>query len=286
MSGRLENIQFGPRERYVHMKATMSPRRKAQAAEVPAKPDSYRIGCVAKTGRVIWAYDELVALDEAQAIATRSRLKVIESAKRVGRLVQMPWLTKQRLDNLRFEKANPAEAKRRRLNRVRRAKEEQQVHAAHGRVWAVGVIGPTGKLERLVFDDLSKAEAEMVAEGTEFSIIPPGQFDAQTMQSKWNGYPRQLHMKLYKHRNAELEAKWDGRTCRGGKVARTRKLTIWILTYADGGVVDVTTDELWAGWHVDQSAANGTLVNAFRMTVELPETPTAPKPQRRKSTAD
>ena len=267
------------------MKATMSPRRKAQAAEVPAKPDSYRIGCVAKTGRVIWAYDELVALDEAQAIATRSRLKVIESAKRVGRLVQMPWLTKQRLDNLRFEKANPAEAKRRRLNRVRRAKEEQQVHAAHGRVWAVGVIGPTGKLERLVFDDLSKAEAEMVAEGTEFSIIPPGQFDAQTMQSKWNGYPRQLHMKLYKHRNAELEAKWDGRTCRGGKVARTRKLTIWILTYADGGVVDVTTDELWAGWHVDQSAQNGTLVNAFRMTVELPETTTAPKPARRKLAA-
>ena len=108
----------------------------------------------------------------------------------------MPWLTKQRLEQIRFEKANPAEAKQRRLKRIRHAKEEQQVHAANGRVYAVGLISSNGRLERLVFDDLNKAEAEMVAEGTEFSVIPPGQFDAQTMQSKWNGFPRQLHLKL------------------------------------------------------------------------------------------
>ena len=80
------------------MKATMSPRRKAQAEEVPS---GYRVGSVSKTGHILWAYDECLTLPEAETLAASSRLSILAPGVKALKTLPLPPRASQRLAKFR-----------------------------------------------------------------------------------------------------------------------------------------------------------------------------------------
>lgn len=72
------------------------------AAE-PLPPNRYRVGSIAKTGRVLWAYNELLTLDEAEEIASSSRLTILAPGCTVPKTLPLSPRAVQRLEKFRNE---------------------------------------------------------------------------------------------------------------------------------------------------------------------------------------
>lgn len=263
----------------------------SRAKSTPATPPSgYRVGSIAKNGRIRWAYDEELTLEEAEEIAASSRLVILAPGVAAPKLLPLAWRAKNRLEQIRLEKSDPAEARRKRLFHTKRWAREQKLNEENGRTFAVGSIRADGKLLRTIFDDLSQDEAEAVVKDTDLSVIPAGQFTVQQLRAKWDGFPRKLWHKLQQIREASDLQKWGESTrFTDRKLPSSRKLTLWVLIQdggpGNGNIVDITRDEHEAGRRIDSYAISGMRLNAHRMEVTVPTEPTTPKPPRRKLAA-
>lgn len=89
--------------------ATLKTRRQANMTVKSAKNPTaehgaggYRVGSVSKqSGRILWAYDELLTLDEAETISTSSRLSILGRGTKAPRLIPLSPRAADRLAKLR-----------------------------------------------------------------------------------------------------------------------------------------------------------------------------------------